>query len=182
MNLYLLSLRKKQIIDFPDDIKNLTVEISPKEQSSDMSCNVALLLSKYNNKTPIDLADKLKEHFKKDFKEFLEIINNTDIILDSIGWSGNVSSHEAISLDKPIITMPTKLMRGRHTYSILKILELDELIAFSKKEYVNIALKLAKNIDYRKLVIKKIKKNKNKLFNDRKSIKFLNLFFEKITY
>ena len=123
-------------------------------------------------------------HFypRADFKEFLEIINNTDIILDSIGWSGNVSSHEAISLDKPIITMPTKLMRGRHTYSILKILELDELIAFSKKEYVNIALKLAKNIDYRKLVIKKIKKNKNKLFNDRKSIKFLNLFFEKITY
>ena len=45
---YLLSLKKKKIIDFPDDIKNLTVEISPKEQSSDMSCNVAMLLSKFN--------------------------------------------------------------------------------------------------------------------------------------
>ena len=70
---YLLSLRKKKIINFPDDLKNLTVEVSPKEQFSDMSCNIAMLLSKYNNKTPIDLADKLKEHFKKDFKEFLDV-------------------------------------------------------------------------------------------------------------
>jgi len=70
---YLLSLKKKKIIDFPGDIKNLTVEIPPKEQTSDMSCNVAMLLSKYNNKTPIDLADKLKEHFKKDFNEFQEV-------------------------------------------------------------------------------------------------------------
>ena len=70
---YLLSLRKKKIIDFPDDIKNLTVEISPKEQSSDMSCNIAMILSKYNNKAPIDLADKLKEHFKEDFKEFQDV-------------------------------------------------------------------------------------------------------------
>jgi len=70
---YLLSLKKKKIIDFPVDIKNLTVEISPKEQSSDMSCNVAMLLSKYNNKAPIDLADKLKEHFKEDFNEFQDV-------------------------------------------------------------------------------------------------------------
>ena len=65
---YLLSLKKKKIIDFPDDIKNLTVEISPKEQSSDMSCNVAMLLSKFNNKAPIDLADKLKEVLSLDEK------------------------------------------------------------------------------------------------------------------
>jgi len=70
---YLLSLKKRKIIDFPNDLKNLTVEISPKEQSSDMSCNIAMLLSKYNNKTPIDLADKLKEHFKEDFKEFQDV-------------------------------------------------------------------------------------------------------------
>ena len=70
---YLLSLKKRKIIDFPDNVKNLTVEVSPKEQFSDMSCNVAMLLSKYNNKTPMDLADKLKEHFKEDFNEFQDV-------------------------------------------------------------------------------------------------------------
>ena len=70
---YLVSLKKRKIIDFPNDLKNLTVEISPKEQFSDMSCNVAMILSKYNNKSPIDLADKLKKYFKEDFNEFQDI-------------------------------------------------------------------------------------------------------------
>ena len=70
---YLLTLKEKKIINFPSDLKSLTVEVSPKEQSADMSCNVAMLLSKYNNKTPIDLADKLKVHFKEDFKEFQNV-------------------------------------------------------------------------------------------------------------
>ena len=70
---YLFSLKKKNIINFPEDLKNLTVEISPKEQSADISCNAAMILSKHNNKTPIDLADKLKDYFKKDFSEFEDI-------------------------------------------------------------------------------------------------------------
>ena len=50
---YLISLKKKKVIDFPSDVKNLTVEPPPKNQSSDMSCNIAMLLAKHNNSTPI---------------------------------------------------------------------------------------------------------------------------------
>jgi protein O-GlcNAc transferase len=63
-------------------------------------------------------------------------------------------------------------MRGRHTYGILKFLELEETIANSKQNYVDIAVKLAKDLNFRNLVIKKIKTNKKKLFSDRDSIKF----------
>ncbi len=35
-----------------------------------MSCNIAMLLAKHNNMTPIDLANKLKKHFIDDFVEF----------------------------------------------------------------------------------------------------------------
>ena len=50
------------------------------------------------------------------------------IILDSLDWSGFNTSLDALSLDKPIITLPSKFMRGRHTYGILKILKIDENI------------------------------------------------------
>ena len=70
---YLSLLKKKGIIHFPSDLSNLTVEVSPKEQSSDMSSNIAMVLSKYNNKTPIILADELKKYFKKDFSEFKDV-------------------------------------------------------------------------------------------------------------
>ena len=63
-------LIEKIISSFPaNDIKNLTVEISPKEQSSDMSCNVAMLLSKHNNKTPILTNKVIVPIEKSTFKE-----------------------------------------------------------------------------------------------------------------
>ena len=109
---------------------------------------------------------------------FSGIIEQSDIILDSFNWSGCNSSLEAISLNKPIVTLPGAFMRGRHTYSFLKVLNIEETIANTKKEYVKIAVKLAKDSNFKNSVINKIKKNKNKLFNDEKPIRFLEEFFK----
>ena len=106
-------------------------------------------------------------------EEFFGLIEKSDIILDSFNWSGGNTSLEAISLNKPIVTYPSNFMRGRHTYGILKILDIDETIATSKKNYVEIAVKLANEKKFRNSIIDKMKKNKNKLFNDDKSLKFL---------
>ena len=106
-------------------------------------------------------------------EEFLGLIEESDIILDSFNWSGGNTSLEAISLNKPIVTCPSGFMRGRHTYSMLKILDIEETIASSKKEYIEIAVKLAGDINFRNSIVNKIKKHKNKLFNDDKPIRFL---------
>ena len=100
------------------------------------------------------------------------------IILDSISWSGGNTSLEALSLNKPIVTLPSNFMRGRYTYNMLKIIGSDETIAYSKKQYIEIALKLANDMDFRNFIISKIIKNKNKLFNDNKPIKFIEKFLK----
>ena len=86
---------------------------------------------------------------------------------------------EAISLNKPIVTCPSEFMRGRHTYSILKKLNIEETIASSKEKYVEIAVRLAKDKDFRNSIINKIVKNKKKLFNDDKPIRFLEEVIKK---
>ena len=106
-------------------------------------------------------------------EEFFGLIEESDIILDSFNWSGGNTSLEAISLNKPIVTCPSGFMRGRHTYGILKILDIEETIASSKKKYVEIAVKLADDINFRNSIVNKIKKHKNKLFNDDKPVRFL---------
>ena len=105
-------------------------------------------------------------------EEFLGLIEESDIILDSFNWSGGNTSLEAISLNKPIVTCPSGFMRGRYTYAILKILDIEETIASSKKEYIEIAVKLASDINFRNFIVNKIKKHKNKLFNDDKPVRF----------
>ncbi len=114
--------------------------------------------------------------------EFLGLIEQSDIILDSFNWSGCNSSLEAISLNKPIVTLPGAFMRGRHTYSFLKVLNIEETITKTKREYVKIAIKLANDNIFKNSVINKIKKNKNKLFNDEKPIRFLEKFLKKQLY
>ena len=80
-------------------------------------------------------------HQRMNKPDFFNLINQSDVILDSLEWSGGKTSLEAIALQKPIVTLPGKFMRGRYTYGILKALKLEETIASSKREYVEIAIK-----------------------------------------
>ena len=70
---YLKDLNKKKIIDCPVNIKNLTVELPPKGHNADISCNVAMILAKFNKKSPLDLGLILKKNFLEYFKEFEKI-------------------------------------------------------------------------------------------------------------
>ena len=112
--------------------------------------------------------------------EYLGLIEQSDIILDSLNWSGGNTSLEAISLNKPIVTCPSEFLKGRVTYSILKKLNIEETIASSKKEYIEIAVKIAGDINFRNSIVNKIKKHKNKLFNDDKPVRFLEDMIRKI--
>ena len=69
----LKSLEKKKVINIPKIVKNLTVELPPKNQKADISCNVALILAKINNTSPYELAKIIKKHLLINFKEFKDI-------------------------------------------------------------------------------------------------------------
>ena len=69
----LKSLEKKKIIKIPPSIKNFTVELPPKNQKADISCNAAMILAKVNNSSPAKLAEILKKHLLSNFDEFKSI-------------------------------------------------------------------------------------------------------------
>ena len=58
----------------PDSLNGITAEIPPSKFDSDISTNVAMVLSKINNKSPLDLASILAEKIKKADK-FIEDIS-----------------------------------------------------------------------------------------------------------
>ena len=57
----------------PDSLNGITAEIPPSKFDSDISTNVAMVLSKINNKSPSDLAPILVEKIKKEDKFIEEI-------------------------------------------------------------------------------------------------------------
>ena len=61
----LLDLSKNGDLILPDKLDGITTEIPPVKFNSDISTNVAMVLSKANNKTPTDLAVTLAKAIKE---------------------------------------------------------------------------------------------------------------------
>ena len=73
----------------------------------------------------------------------------SDVYLDSIGWSGGNTTIEAIYHGLPVVTMPGKTMRSRHTAGILQHVGLSHLIASDEKDYVARACRLIGDAEHR---------------------------------
>ena len=69
----LKSLEKRKLIKIPTEFKNFTIELPPKNQKADLSCNVAMILAKNNNNSPLNLAAILKNHLLSNIDEFKTI-------------------------------------------------------------------------------------------------------------
>ena len=61
----ILDLSKKGDLILPDKLDGITAEIPPSKFKSDISTNVAMVLSKVNKKSPTDLANTLTKAIKK---------------------------------------------------------------------------------------------------------------------
>jgi len=69
----LKKLEKINKINIPKKIRSFAVELPPKNQRADISCNVAMILAKANDTSPYNLAEVIKKHLLSNFNEFKSI-------------------------------------------------------------------------------------------------------------
>ena len=68
------------------------------------------------------------------------------------------------------------MMRGRHTFAMLKRMDMPELIAEDVDAYIDIAANLGRDSNLRKSMSEKIKKRNYLLYGDREAVAGLNQF------
>ncbi|MBX9693795.1 MAG: hypothetical protein K2Z81_15505, partial [Cyanobacteria bacterium] len=115
---------------------------------------------------------------RMDLPTFVQLLGVLDVNLDSIGWSGGITTMRSIAAELPLVTLPTETMRGRHSYAMLKMIGLDELITESVEDYIDLAVRMGTDKKYRQTLVKKIGENKHKLFHDQACIDALDQFFK----
>ncbi len=108
--------------------------------------------------------------------KFRAALGCCDVILDSVGWSGCNSTLESLGHHLPIVTLPTELMRGRHTMAILRRMEVTDTIARTADDYVAIAVRLARDRVWREAISARIAANKQRVYRDRSCIAALEDF------
>jgi len=104
----------------------------------------------------------------------------SDVFLDTPGWSGGVTSFEALICGLPIVTMPGDSMRSRHTAGILRTIGLLDTIVSSPEEYVNVAIHLGRDAEFRNKQKYLIEEQIHGLYTDRRWIDQMDDFLTRV--
>lgn len=110
---------------------------------------------------------------------FPSLLRAADVYLDSIGWSGGNTTLEAVACDLPMITLPTGLMRGRHSAAILRMMGLEAWIAADRASYVTLAVALAVPAK-RALARQEIAARRHLLYGDTAPVRALEAFLTQV--
>ncbi len=124
-----------------------------------------------------ELADRIQFIKQQSQGDFLALLAACDVSLDIPQFNGGNTTIEALTAGTPVVTLPTDLARGRLCSAICKHIKVTDCIAKTPKEYVDIAVRLATKPSFRKKIVKKIEKNKDRLFENEKAVSEWERFF-----
>jgi predicted O-linked N-acetylglucosamine transferase (SPINDLY family) len=115
-----------------------------------------------------------------DVLDFWNLNLVADVSLDTLGWSGGVTTFEAVACGLPVVTLPGMLMRARHSYAILTQLGVTETIARDTAEYVDIAVRFGIDKRWREGVIDRMVAGYSSLYSDTRSVRAFEDFYRRV--
>jgi CRISPR-associated protein Csy1 len=110
---------------------------------------------------------------------YLRLNRLCDVMLDTVHWSGGNTSLDALAGGLPVVTLPGKLMRGRQSMGMLKMLGVPELVASDTEDYVARAVEIAGDPQRRAALSGAILANLGLLFDREEPVRAFNDFVEK---
>jgi len=100
------------------------------------------------------------------------------VYLDNLEWSGGNTTLESLPFNKPVVTMPGRFMRGRHTTAIMKMMGIADTVARDREEFVDLAVRLAREPVFYREMAEKIRTRKTNVYNDKRCIAALEQFLQ----
>jgi len=95
--------------------------------------------------------------------EYLSLLQEADVVLDTVHFNGQNTSLEAFAMGVPVVTLPGTMQRERHTFGMYFEMQFMDLVADSESRYVEIAVRVANDHDYRDRCRARISEGASKL-------------------
>ena len=121
-------------------------------------------------RTMPDVIDRVVVLPHQSFDDYLSLTAAADVLLDPPHYGGGLTAFDGFSLNKPIITLPGRFVRGRYTFGGYQLMGIDDCIADSTESYVEIAVRLGTDADFRHDVERRIAAASDVLFDDRRAV------------
>jgi protein O-GlcNAc transferase len=126
-----------------------------------------------------DIIDRVVFLNRMPVDELMGIMQACHVMLDTNPFGGGNTSYEAFALGTPIVTVPGEYMRGRVTLGCYRKMGFEECVAGSIEQYVESALRLACDREYRHWVGSQILERRHVLYEDQRAVDEIAEFFER---
>jgi protein O-GlcNAc transferase len=80
--------------------------------------------------------------------EFFGLLQQADVFLDTLGFSGFNTAMQAIDQGLPVVAWEGRFLRGRLASGVLRRIGLDALVATAEKDYADVVVRLAQDAAY----------------------------------
>jgi len=111
---------------------------------------------------------------------FYGLMEQADVFLDTIGFSGFNTAIQAVECGLPVVTREGRFMRGRLASGILRRMGVTELIVDTDEAYVDLAVRLARDAEYRHDIRLRIASARSILFDDITPVRALEDFLLRV--
>ena len=114
------------------------------------------------------------------YGDYLGLLSAADVLLDPLHFGGAVTTYDALSLNRPIVTLPTRFARGRYTLGCYRKMGVTACVASGPEDYVDIAVRLGTDADFRASVRRRIEETSDVLFEDVAAVRQYERIFERL--
>ncbi len=134
-----------------------------------------LLADRFRRSFP-DVADRVRFLPQQAQDDFLHLQAVADVLLDTDPFGGGNTSYEAFAVGAPVVTRPGPMLRGRLTSAFYRQMGVLDCVATTRREYVDIALRLGTDPSWREEVRGRILAARHRLFGDAEAMREVERF------
>jgi predicted O-linked N-acetylglucosamine transferase (SPINDLY family) len=135
-----------------------------------------LLRQRFSNTLP-DVVQRIRFLPKLTRPDFLKLLSLSDVLLDPIHFGGGNTSYEGLAMGVPIVTLPSRFLRGRITFALYHQMQMLDCVARDGPHYIDLALQFGKDTAYRDAIQRKILEANGVLYENPTGIRELEQFF-----
>jgi len=112
--------------------------------------------------------------------EHISRLQLADLFLDTAPCNAHTSASDALWAGVPVLTRRGTTFAGRVAESLLRALDLPELIADNRADYISKAVNFGNNPELHRSVVQKLRRNKltGPLFNTKRSCRHIEMAYE----
>lgn len=123
-----------------------------------------------------DKIQRIKVLPRLDYADYLAMVQQCDVLLDSLYFSGGNTSFEGLALGTPIVTLPGTFLRGRFTYGCYQQMGnknlLDACVAKDPDDWVDKVVHTATDKQQQHQIKEHLKQSAHHLFERRDAAEF----------